>query len=46
MNAHHKPDAAPVLLREDAGGIATLTLNRWGGNESAELRVLDLARPV
>lgn len=23
---------------------ATLTLNRWGGNESAELRVLDLAR--
>lgn len=25
---------------------ATLTLNRWGGNESAELRVLDLARPV
>ena len=28
MNAHHKPEAAPVLLREDAGGIATLTLNR------------------
>jgi enoyl-CoA hydratase/carnithine racemase len=28
MNAHHKSDAAPVLLREDAGGIATLTLNR------------------
>ncbi len=28
MNAHHKPDAAPVLLREDAGGIALLTLNR------------------
>ena len=25
---------------------ATLTLNRWGGKESAELRVLDLARPV
>lgn len=25
---------------------ATLTLNRWGGNESAELRVLDLARPI
>lgn len=25
---------------------ATLTLNRWGGNEKAELRVLDLARPV
>jgi single-stranded-DNA-specific exonuclease len=25
---------------------ATLTLNRWGGNETAELRVLDLARPV
>ena len=24
---------------------ATLTLNRWGGNETAELRVLDLARP-
>ena len=23
---------------------ATLTLNRWGGNETAELRVLDLAR--
>jgi len=23
---------------------ATLTLNRWGGNESAELRVLDIAR--
>ena len=28
MNAHHKPEAAPVLLRGDAGGIATLTLNR------------------
>jgi enoyl-CoA hydratase/carnithine racemase len=28
MNAHHKPDAAPVLLREDASSIATLTLNR------------------
>lgn len=28
MNAHHKPDAAPVLLREDADGIAVLTLNR------------------
>ncbi len=25
---------------------ASLTLNRWGGNESAELRVLDLARPT
>ncbi|KPF72732.1 single-stranded-DNA-specific exonuclease RecJ [Bosea sp. AAP35] len=25
---------------------ATLTLNRWGGNETAELRVLDLARPT
>ena len=25
---------------------ATLSLNRWGGNETAELRVLDLARPV
>ncbi|WP_376987979.1 single-stranded-DNA-specific exonuclease RecJ [Bosea sp. R86505] len=25
---------------------ATLTLNRWGGNEKAELRVLDLAKPV
>lgn len=24
---------------------ATLTLNRWGGNENAELRLLDLARP-
>jgi single-stranded-DNA-specific exonuclease len=24
---------------------ATLTLNRWGGNENAELRVLDMARP-
>lgn len=28
MNAHHKPEAAPVLLREDAQGVATLTLNR------------------
>ena len=28
MNAHHKPESAPVLLHEDAGGIATLTLNR------------------
>ncbi|KRE08310.1 enoyl-CoA hydratase [Bosea sp. Root670] len=28
MNAHHQPEAAPVLLRQDAGGIATLTLNR------------------
>lgn len=25
---------------------ANLTLNRWGGNETAELRILDLARPV
>lgn len=25
---------------------ATLTLNRWGGNERAELRILDLAHPV
>ncbi|HEV7259296.1 MAG TPA: single-stranded-DNA-specific exonuclease RecJ [Bosea sp. (in: a-proteobacteria)] len=25
---------------------ATLTLNRWGGNETAELRVLDLAKPA
>ncbi|WP_332696650.1 single-stranded-DNA-specific exonuclease RecJ [Bosea sp. (in: a-proteobacteria)] len=25
---------------------ATLTLNRWGGSEKAELRVLDLARPL
>jgi single-stranded-DNA-specific exonuclease len=25
---------------------ATLSLNRWGGNETAELRILDLARPV
>jgi single-stranded-DNA-specific exonuclease len=24
---------------------ANLTLNRWGGNEKAELRVVDLARP-
>ena len=28
MNAHHQPEAAPVLLRADAQGIATLTLNR------------------
>lgn len=28
MNAHTKPDTAPALLREDADGIATLTLNR------------------
>ncbi len=28
MNAHHKPDAAPFLLRGDEAGIATLTLNR------------------
>src|SRR6478736_4291353 len=27
MNAHHQPDAASVLLRQDADGIATLTLN-------------------
>lgn len=25
---------------------ATLSLNRWGGNETAELRILDLARPI
>ncbi len=25
---------------------ASLTLNRWGGNETAELRVLDLAKPT
>lgn len=25
---------------------ATLSLNRWGGRETAELRVLDLAKPV
>lgn len=28
MNAHHKPDAAPLLLRSDETGVATLTLNR------------------
>lgn len=28
MNLHHTPAAAPLLLREDADGIATLTLNR------------------
>lgn len=28
MNAHLKPDAAPVLLRSDQDGIATLILNR------------------
>lgn len=28
MNAHLKPDTAPVLLRADQDGIATLTLNR------------------
>lgn len=28
MNAHIRPEAAPVLLREDRDGIATLTLNR------------------
>ncbi|MBN9447567.1 MAG: enoyl-CoA hydratase/isomerase family protein, partial [Bosea sp.] len=28
MNAHIRPEAAPVLLRQDADGIATLTLNR------------------
>jgi enoyl-CoA hydratase/carnithine racemase len=28
MKAHHESLAAPVLLRSDAGGIATLTLNR------------------
>lgn len=28
MNLHHKPETADFLLREDADGIATLTLNR------------------
>ncbi len=28
MNAHQTPEAAPILLRQDNGGIATLTLNR------------------
>lgn len=28
MNVHHKPDTSSVLLREDTGAIATLTLNR------------------
>ena len=28
MNAHHQPGTAAILLREDADGIATLTLNR------------------
>ncbi|AMJ59567.1 enoyl-CoA hydratase [Bosea sp. PAMC 26642] len=28
MNAHTKPEAAPVLLREDADGVAILMLNR------------------
>ena len=28
MNAHHRPDAAPALRREDANGVATLTLDR------------------
>ena len=28
MTVHHQPDAAPALLRQDADGIVTLTLNR------------------
>ena len=28
MNAHLRPQVAQILLREDADGIATLTLNR------------------
>jgi enoyl-CoA hydratase/carnithine racemase len=28
MNAHHKPETAPPLLRDDKDGVATLTLNR------------------
>ena len=28
MNAHHRSEAAPALRREDAAGVATLTLDR------------------
>jgi single-stranded-DNA-specific exonuclease len=37
---------ALLAARGDAVHLAaTLTLNRWGGNETAELRVLDMALP-
>ncbi|WID96912.1 single-stranded-DNA-specific exonuclease RecJ [Bosea vestrisii] len=38
---------ALLAARGESVHIAgTLTLNRWGGSERAELRVVDLARPV
>ena len=35
------PDTAPLLLREDAGGIATITLNRPAARNSLSLAMLD-----
>ncbi|MFA6967100.1 single-stranded-DNA-specific exonuclease RecJ [Bosea sp. (in: a-proteobacteria)] len=43
--AHEPLGQALMAARGESVHLAaTLTLNRWGGNESAELRVLDLAR--
>ncbi len=39
--AEARPDAAPLLLREDAGGIATLTLNRPAARNSLSYAMLD-----
>jgi len=44
MTVHHQPDAAPALLRQDADGIATLTLNRpQSRNPLSELTLAALA---
>ena len=47
MNAHTKPDTEPALLREDAEGIATLTLNRpQSRNPLSEAMLAALSRTL
>lgn len=44
MNAHARPEAEAILLRADAGGVATLTLNRPGArNALSEAMLAGLA---
>jgi enoyl-CoA hydratase/carnithine racemase len=47
MNAHAKPETDAILLRSDAGGIATLTLNRpQTRNPLSEAMLAGLARTL
>jgi enoyl-CoA hydratase/carnithine racemase len=47
MNAHTRPEAENVLLREDAGGVAVLTLNRpQARNPLGEALLAALARTL